>query len=578
MKCTKCGSTWETKEDVFKCPFCGADLVAASDDCFDNSDSVEVHNIDKQIETYGVEVSTKAIGIPTMDSENEGSTKEVQYNGLYCCKENDYSYYLRFFPDNTVVSVSCTGSPEQVAEWLDYDYKSRGIYTIYNGLLEFQIISSEGIVDYIGSIIDRNSISLTSFSKINNNRYEKRYIFYPTSQARTTFREIITSGLTVNQAKEFFQDKIRSGLSTNAFCHEHGITRDEWRFFVMSVLDEAEDKETKYYKEDSGVFLYDASFYSFSSVEKKRRSAETNPTPLYKSIGIIGEDGHGKTTLLKSIAQMLLAKNNMKADTEYSDLISDITNQTKLVEGVSTSMSMVEYDTPACVYFFYDFPSFDDLVKSTIAGFVQLDGVLSVVSAVDGCMSATYEGLHLSKRLGIPCVAAFVNKCDLVHNERRLDLSETEIRELLNQCGFPGDYVPISHGSALNSLAPLKEEWNSDLYRLVCTMDEYIHSFDSIERYPTNVTEFEAEIYVLKKEEGGSAAPFCSGLFYFTRPDSNGKIKLSNQQTPDICPPGEHVSTTIKLDKTIALEKGDHFRIISKFDSRMIALGMVTKV
>ena len=46
----------------------------------------------------------------------------------------------------------------------------------------------------------------------------------------------------------------------------------------------------------------------------------------------------------------------------------------------------------------------------------------------------------------------FLNKCDQVDDEELLELVEMEVRETLNEYGFPGDDTPIIKGSALNAL------------------------------------------------------------------------------------------------------------------------------
>jgi len=57
-----------------------------------------------------------------------------------------------------------------------------------------------------------------------------------------------------------------------------------------------------------------------------------------------------------------------------------------------------------------------------------------------------------------------MNKCDMVDDKELLDLVEMEVRELLTSYKFPGDKIPIIHGSALKALEGDKvnlESWRS---------------------------------------------------------------------------------------------------------------------
>ena len=52
----------------------------------------------------------------------------------------------------------------------------------------------------------------------------------------------------------------------------------------------------------------------------------------------------------------------------------------------------------------------------------------------------------------MPYIVVFLNKCDQVDDEELLELVEMEVRETLDEYGFPGDDTPIIKGSALNAL------------------------------------------------------------------------------------------------------------------------------
>ena len=102
-----------------------------------------------------------------------------------------------------------------------------------------------------------------------------------------------------------------------------------------------------------------------------------------------------------------------------------------------------------------------------------MDGAILVIAATDGPMAQTREHILLSRQVGVPKLIVFLNKCDMVDDEELLELVEMEVRELLNEYGFPGDDTPIIRGSALKALEgdPKAKE---AIVELMNTVDEYI--------------------------------------------------------------------------------------------------------
>jgi elongation factor Tu len=88
---------------------------------------------------------------------------------------------------------------------------------------------------------------------------------------------------------------------------------------------------------------------------------------------------------------------------------------------------------------------------------------------------------------------------------------------------------------------------------------------------------FKAEVYVLKKEEGGRHTPFFSGYkpqFFFRTTDVTGQVELS--AGVEMCLPGDNASLAVALDKPIALEAGSHFAI--REGGKTVGSGVVTEV
>ena len=91
-------------------------------------------------------------------------------------------------------------------------------------------------------------------------------------------------------------------------------------------------------------------------------------------------------------------------------------------------------------------------------------------------------------------------------------------------------------------------------------------------------TKFEAEVYVLTKEEGGRHTPFFSGYkpqFYFRTTDVTGKLDLLGGA--EMCMPGDNIQMAIDLEsKPIAMEEGLRFAV--REGGRTVGSGVVTKI
>ncbi len=90
-------------------------------------------------------------------------------------------------------------------------------------------------------------------------------------------------------------------------------------------------------------------------------------------------------------------------------------------------------------------------------------------------------------------------------------------------------------------------------------------------------TEFEAEIYVLKKEEGGRHTPFFTGYrpqFYIRTTDVTGESTLP--AGVEMVMPGDNAKMTVKLIAPVALEVGDRFAV--REGGKTIGAGVVTKI
>ncbi len=90
-------------------------------------------------------------------------------------------------------------------------------------------------------------------------------------------------------------------------------------------------------------------------------------------------------------------------------------------------------------------------------------------------------------------------------------------------------------------------------------------------------TNFKAEAYILKKDEGGRHKPFFNGYrpqFYFRTTDVTGAIELPEGK--EMVMPGDNVSITVKLINPIAMEEGLRFAI--REGGKTVGAGVVAKI
>ena len=197
--------------------------------------------------------------------------------------------------------------------------------------------------------------------------------------------------------------------------------------------------------------------------------AKFERTKPHVNIGTIGHVDHGKTTLTAAITTVL--SKSGKAEARAYDQIDGAPEERE--RGITISTAHVEYETDNRHYAHVDCPGHADYVKNMITGAAQMDGGILVVSAADGPMPQTREHILLSRQVGVPRLVVFLNKCDMVDDEELLELVEMEVRDLLSEYDFPGDEVPVIHGSALLALQG-HPEWEAKINELMAAVDEYI--------------------------------------------------------------------------------------------------------
>jgi len=382
------------------------------------------------------------------------------------------------------------------------------------------------------------------------------------------------------------------------------------------------------------------------------------------NVGTIGHVDHGKTTLTAAITTVAAKKLGGTNKAVAFDQIDNAPEERE--RGITIATSHQEYETAKRHYAHVDCPGHADYVKNMITGAAQMDGAILVVSAADGPMPQTREHILLAKQVNVPSIVVFLNKMDMADPEIA-ELSEMEVRELLNKYDFPGDDTPVIKGSALKALEnPDDEEAIAPIVELLNTLDSYIPDpvreldkpflmpvedvfsikgrgtvatgridqgivnindeveivgikdtrkvivtgvemfkklldqgqagdnvgillrgieREEIERGQviakpgtiTPHTKFEAEVYILTKDEGGRHTPFFKGYkpqFYIRTTDVTGDIELPADV--EMVMPGDKVNMIVTLGSPIALDEGTRFAI--REGGRTVGAGVIAKI
>ena len=396
----------------------------------------------------------------------------------------------------------------------------------------------------------------------------------------------------------------------------------------------------------------------------KQKFERTKP---HLNVGTMGHIDHGKTTLTAAITKYCQFLGG--AEFRAFDTIDNAPEEK--ARGITINIAHVEYQTEKRHYAHVDMPGHRDYIKNMITGAAQVDGAILVVAAPDGPMPQTREHVLLARQVEVPAIVVYLNKIDQMDDPELLELVELELRELLNEYGFPGDTTPIVRGSALKALESTSTDPNAPEYEsikeLLRVVDEYIPEPEretdkpfmmsvedvfsikgrgtvvtgridrgvikvgepveivglqeksresvctgvemfhklldqgmagdnvglllrGIERTdvergqviakPKSITphkRFLAQVYVLKKDEGGRHKAFFSGYrpqFYIRTMDVTGNITLP--EGVEMVMPGDDVNLTVELIVPVALEQGSKFAI--REGGLTVGAGVVTKI
>ena len=225
--------------------------------------------------------------------------------------------------------------------------------------------------------------------------------------------------------------------------------------------------------------------------------AKFDRSKVHVNVGTIGHVDHGKTTLTAAITMVMACKGNA-AKMKYDEI--DKAPEEK-ARGITINTAHVEYQTDRRHYAHVDCPGHADYVKNMITGAAQMDGAILVVAATDGPMPQTREHILLARQVGVPYITVFLNKCDQVDDEELLMLVEEEVRDILNEYGFPGDKTPIIQGSALKALEKASSGASNEEILAAPECQCIIQLMDAIDSYIPDPKREEDKPFLLPVED-----------------------------------------------------------------------------
>ncbi len=164
-------------------------------------------------------------------------------------------------------------------------------------------------------------------------------------------------------------------------------------------------------------------------------------------IVLLGQNGHGKSTLAAAITKRLEQKGLMKA-TPYEN----ISNPRAVdFQGVRVRASLIEW-TELQPFQLIDFKDETECKRFMKRLPVKLDGAIVVIAVTDGPMPQTRQQLEMAFDTGIRSLIVFFNKTDQMDDHELLQLVQMETEEIIKSVGFDLARVSFIKGSALMAL------------------------------------------------------------------------------------------------------------------------------
>ncbi len=297
------------------------------------------------------------------------------------------------------------------------------------------------------------------------------------------------------------------------------------------------------------------------------------------NIGTIGHVDHGKTTLTAAITTVLAKKG--LSELRSFDSIDNAPEEKE--RGITINTSHVEYQTANRHYAHVDCPGHADYVRGSALGALNgvpqwEDKVMELMDAVDTWIPLPPRDIDKPFLMPVEDVFSITGRGTVATG--RIEAGIIHVGDEVEILGLGEDKKSVVTGVEMFRKLLDQGEAGDNVGLLLRGIDKNEIKRGMILCKPGQVkahSKFKAEVYILKKEEGGRHTPFHNKYrpqFYLRTMDCTGEITLP--EGTEMVMPGDNVTITVELIYPVALNVGLRFAI--REGGRTVGAGQITEL
>src|SRR6266849_1716836 len=316
--------------------------------------------------------------------------------------------------------------------------------------------------------------------------------------------------------------------------------------------------------------------------------AKFERTKPHVDVRTIGHVDHGKTTLTAALTKVAADK-GLATYVTYDQVAkaSESQGRRDATNILTIATSHVEYATANRHYAHVDCPGHADYVKNMITGgaLKGIAGDKAWVGKVEELLAALDASIPVPKRevekpflMPVEDVFSITGRGTVATG--RIERGKVKVGEEVEMVGFGTDKKGVVTGVEMFRKLLDEGQAGDNVGLLLRGVEKHEVERGMVLAKSGSITphtQFESEVYVLTKEEGGRHTPFFKGYrpqFYFRTTDVTGTVELP--AGVEMVMPGDNTKMTIELITPIAMEEGLRFAI--REGGRTVGAGVVTKI